>query len=155
MTLDVWTNHVLIRLKALLAIFPPLIEDQRARNIIPAAMDGTLEWTLPWGMDDGLGNVRLTLIDEPSGWGVPKRVRVVVAAKAAAFSSTVSEDVALPRYDPTAPTAPTAPPAGDTREPRRVSTSMAQSLLEHVGGDPDSLRYEADGSQSFTVVVAD
>ncbi|MFJ3204707.1 hypothetical protein [Streptomyces sp. NPDC086989] len=151
MTLDVWTNNVLMHLKALLAIFPPLIEDQRARNIIPAAMDGILEWTLPWGMDDGLGNVRLTLIDEPSGWGVPKRVRVVVAAKAAAFSSTVNEDVALPRYDPTAPT---APPAGDTQEPRRVSTSMARSLLDHVGGDPDSLRYEADGSQSFTVVVA-
>ncbi|MFB6809873.1 hypothetical protein [Streptomyces sp. NPDC056387] len=152
MTLDVWTNHVLIRLKALLAIFPPLIEDQRARNIIPAAMDGTLEWTLPWGMDDGLGNVRLTLIGEPSGWGVPKRVRVVVAAKAAAFSSTVNEDVALPRYDPTGAH---RAPAGETQEPRRVSSSMAQCLLEHVGGDPDSLRYEADGSRSFTVVVAD
>ncbi|MEU6896356.1 hypothetical protein ABZ934_32390 [Streptomyces sp. NPDC046557] len=152
MTLDVWTNYVLVRLKALLAIFPPLIEEQRARNIIPHAMDGTLEWTLPWGMDDGLGNVRLTLMDEPSGWGVPKRVRVVVAAKAAAFSSTVNKEAALPRYDPTAPP---GPPAGDTQEPRRVSSSMARRLLEHVGGDPDSLRYEADGSQSFTVVVAD
>lgn len=152
MTLDVWTNYVLIRLKALLAILPPLIEEQRARNIVPDAIDGTLEWTLPWGMDDGLGHVRLTLIHEPSGWGVPKRVRVVVAAKAAAFSSRVNEEVALPRYDPTTPP---APPAGETREPRRVSTGMAQCLLEHVGGDLDSLRYEADGSRSFTVVVAD
>jgi hypothetical protein len=147
MTVDVWNRYVLVRLQALLAVFPPVIADQEDRNIVPRAMDGTLEWTLPWGMDDGNGNVRLTLVEADSAWGRPKRVRVVVSAKAAKFSDLVDGEVPLPRYNPDAPPAHNAPK-------QTTAGRMAEYLLEHTGGDVDSLRVEADGSRSFTVAVA-
>ncbi|MBO1418784.1 hypothetical protein [Streptomyces sp. FH025] len=145
---EVWFDDVLNHLRVLLAAVPPLIEDLRKRRIAPEGIGGPLEWTLPWGMDDGTGNVRLTIVDVPSGWGKPVRVRVVVSADVKSFGELRGGGApSLPRYDEQARRPLWTPGSAD------LARRMARHLLEHVDGDADSLRAEAGGAVSFTVVV--
>ncbi|HZG06735.1 MAG TPA: hypothetical protein VE546_24745 [Streptomyces sp.] len=147
---DTWEKHVLRHLEAALAMCRTLVarERERGHRAVVEPIDGVLEWTLPWGMDDGLGGVRLTLAADPWAWDEPLRVRVVVAAAAEPFVPGRSAVVGLPRHDPgTAPGARVEPPT-------ELTQRMATYLLEHVGGDADSLRGERAGAVSFTVVVA-
>ncbi|MBV2155429.1 hypothetical protein [Kitasatospora sp. SUK 42] len=147
---EVWFDDVLKHLRALLAAVPPLVEDRRKRRIAPEGISGLLEWTLPWGVDDGTGNVRLTLVDVPSGWGKPVRVRVVVAADAKSFGELPGGGApVLPRYDERARRPLWTPGSAD------LARQMARHLLEHVDGDAGSLRAEAGGAVSFTVVVCE
>ncbi|MDG9701324.1 hypothetical protein [Streptomyces sp. DH37] len=147
MTLEVWQKYVLRHLEAVLAALGPLAEDPVSGRT--GEIPGVLEWTLPWSMDDGMGNVRLTLFEERRGRGAAPRVRVVVAAVAKPFAFGQPTVVDLPRHDPdSAGTDGTGPQAGSpTRE-------MARYLMEHTGGDAESLKREPDGAVSFTVVVA-
>lgn len=146
---EVWFADVLRHLRVLLAALPPLIEDLRRRRIA-GGIEGVLEWTLPWSMDDGVGNVRLTVVDVPAGWGARRRVRVVVAADAKAFHERKgTDDLPLPRYDEKARRPLWFPRAS------RLAGEMAEYLLEHVDGDMGSLRAEAGNAVSFTVVIAE
>lgn len=144
---EIWFADVLRHLRVLLAALPPLIEEYRERRVA-GGIEGLLEWTLPWGMDDGVGNVRLTVVEVPSGWGERKRVRVVVAADAKPFHERKgSDDLPLPRYDEKA--------RRPLWFPRSASLAgeMAEYLLDHVDGDTGSLRAEAGNAASFTVVI--
>ncbi|MEU8510962.1 hypothetical protein AB0C76_05140 [Kitasatospora sp. NPDC048722] len=144
---EVWFADVLRHLRVLLAALPPLIEEYRERRIA-GGIEGLLEWTLPWGMDDGVGNVRLTVVEVPSGWGERKRVRVVVAADAKAFHERKgSDDLPLPRYDEKARRPLWFPRSAS------LSRDMAEYLLDHADGDAGSLRAEAGNAASFTVVI--
>ncbi len=153
----VWGEYVLQHLRALLTVCPPLIADYRSsHNTSGPALEGVLEWTLPLGFDDGESNVRLTLIDVSSGWGEPARLRVAVAAVAKAFIFMQETVVDLPRFvvdeaDELVATKESV----DLGSTNSDSYDMATYLLTHVNGDADSLRAEANGCWSFSVIVAE
>ncbi|GAA2424611.1 hypothetical protein [Streptomyces macrosporus] len=147
---DVWERHVLRHLEAVLAMCGKLVarERERGRRAVVEPVDGVLEWTLPWGMEDGTGAVRLTLVADPWTWGEPLRVRVVVAAAVRPFAPGGPAAVELPRHDPE------KPPGATVEPPSGLTWRMATYLLEHTRGDTGSLRGERAGAVSFTVVVA-
>jgi hypothetical protein len=152
MTLDVWQANVLRHLNVLLMVCPPFIAHTRSLyHTNGNALDGVLEWTLPWSMDDGMGNVRLTLIEASNGWGKPLRVRVAVAAVSKPFIIGQQTIVNLPRYTENGDTSFCATEFGDAG----LAHHMAAYLVEHVNGDADTLRADANGYWSFTVVVAE
>jgi hypothetical protein len=150
-TTSPWAAYVQRHLNALLMVCPPLVAEVRSHHIIPRSIEGVLEWTLPWGMDDGEGNVRLTVIDASEGWEKPLRVRVAVATVAKPFVLGEETRVDLPRYIEPRDTSLVTQGYGDAELAHR----MAAYLVAHVHGDTDSLRQDANGYWSFTVVVAE
>ncbi|MEU7567094.1 hypothetical protein AB0A99_13950 [Streptomyces fradiae] len=148
--LEVWQASTLDCLSGMLAGCRSATAglDPRVR---PLTIDGALEWTVPWGMDDGNGLVRLTVVHEPGTWSEDLRVRVVVAAGARAFDGSGTR-IHLPRYTGWEYGSP--PPSVELSEPDRALTrSMAEYLRKHTGGDTSSLREEPGGALSFPVVV--
>ncbi|MGI5484940.1 hypothetical protein [Streptomyces lavendofoliae] len=152
--LETWQAEMYKYLSAMLEGCRSVIA-RRQPHVSGGELMGALEWTLPWGMDDGIGLVRLTVVQdrESGGWDKPFRGRVVVAAGSKGFGGS-DADVQLPRYTggefrPTAPTVEL-----DERD-RTLTKHMADYLLERVDGEASSLREEAGGSLSFTVVLAE
>jgi hypothetical protein len=79
MTLEVWQRSVSGHLVILLdAVRQELAHD-------PINFSGWFERVLPWGMDDGEGLVRLTVLKERTSPFDPRQFRVVLDAKAKAF----------------------------------------------------------------------
>ena len=151
MTFNVWQAYVLRHLNALLMVCPPSIAYTRSHYRTNGdALDGVLEWTLPWSMDDGMGNVRLTLIEDSNAWGQPLRVRVAVAVVSKPFTGK-KINVNLPRYTENGDMSFAATEFGDAE----LTRCMAAYLVVHVNGDADTLRADANGYWSFTVVVAE
>lgn len=148
-----WADYVLRHLEAILKACPALVDSQVQRgDYVVHPVDGILEYTLSMGFDDGYAAARLTLVDgpgepgyEPHQGGQPCRARVFVAADVRGF---YGEHMTLPRQHEAAPGGP-----ADSRR-NEATQSLAAFLLEHVHGDPQSLRTEPNGSASFTVIVA-
>jgi len=148
-----WGNYVLRHLKAILKACPALVDSQVQRgDYVVHPVGGILEYTLSMGFDDGYAAARLTLVDgpgepgyKPHEGGQPCRARVFVAEGTRGFHE---EDITLPRHREATPG---GSPTSRRNEPAQV---LAAFLLEHVHGDPQSLRAERDGSVSFTVIVA-
>jgi hypothetical protein len=79
MTLEVWQRSVSGHLVILLdAVRQELAHD-------PINFSGWFERVLPWGMDDGEGLVRLTVLQERTSPFDPRQFRVALDAKAKAF----------------------------------------------------------------------
>ncbi|MFF8596720.1 hypothetical protein ACF061_35950 [Streptomyces sp. NPDC015220] len=125
-------------------------------------MAGGVERTLPYGMDDGNGLVRLTVFTEVVPVSHERRIRVVVAAAARGWHQDDGR-VALPRFtdwgaeyvrsrqeraDATAMTDLPRPDGPLTR-------GMAKALCAAVGGLTESLREEPGGEVGFAVAVRD
>ncbi|MFJ3981569.1 hypothetical protein [Streptomyces fungicidicus] len=71
---------------------------ERAAGILdPGPVAGVVEWTLPYGMADGNGLVRLTVYTEVVPDTHERRIRVVVAAAARAWHQDDGR-VSLPRF---------------------------------------------------------
>ncbi|MEP7023657.1 MAG: hypothetical protein ABJB47_07565 [Actinomycetota bacterium] len=149
-----WGNYVLRHLEAILKACPALVDSQVQRgDYVVRPVGGILEYTLSMGFDDGYAAARLTLADgpgepgyKPHEQGQPCRARVFVAADTRGFHG---EDITLPRHGEAAPG---AGPASSRRN--EATQGLAAFLLEHIHGDPRSLRTERNGSVSFTVIVA-
>jgi hypothetical protein len=151
--IDVWQASVLRHLNALLMVCPPLIAYTRSHyHTNGTALDGVLEWTLPYGMDDGEGNVRLTLIEASAAWGKPLRVRVAVAAVAKPFIFMQKTIMDLPRYTENGDVSVTTTECGNAELAHRIAAYLVANVN---GGDADTLRADANGYWSFTVVVAE
>ncbi|MET9293285.1 hypothetical protein [Streptomyces sp. NPDC003077] len=100
MVAEYWYAYVLAHLEPVLRVCREVYERNTEGGTVWPAVDGMLEWTLPWGMDDGEGLVRLSVVEERGrGDGVP-RARVAVAAKAEPFAFGRPTTVPLPRYRP-------------------------------------------------------
>ncbi|MEU7255492.1 hypothetical protein AB0B21_06755 [Streptomyces rimosus] len=156
MAVEVWYAYVNRYLEPVLAACREVYQAELRAGTHWYPVPGALEWTLPFGMDDGNGLVRLTVVSEY----VPERsetwARVAVAAGTAAFMGLGTGDVALPRYtdgggEIRGVREPAAPPGSAPRPDARLTRGMAEALLEGVGGVPGSLREEPGGEYSFGV----
>ncbi|WP_158813364.1 hypothetical protein [Streptomyces rimosus] len=156
MAVEVWYAYVNQYLEPVLAACREVYQRELRAGTHWEPMPGALEWTLPFGMDDGNGLVRLTVFSEY----VPERsetwARVAVAADTAAFGGPGTGDVALPRYaawggERRGVREPAAPPGPAPRPDARLTRGMAEALLKGVGGVPGSLREEPGGEYSFGV----
>ncbi|MFD7666114.1 hypothetical protein [Streptomyces sp. NPDC059788] len=157
MAVEIWHAYVVRYLEPVLEVCRDVHRREWRAGTRINPVPGALEWTLPWGMDDGNGLVRLTVFSEY----VPERgktwARVVVAAGTAAFMGPGTGDVALPRFTAWggewvtkgAPPAPEPAPRPDAR----LTRGMAEALLTGVGGVPGSLREEPGGEFSFGVAM--
>ncbi|MEU7154957.1 hypothetical protein [Streptomyces chrestomyceticus] len=158
MAVEIWHAHVIRYLEPVLEACRDVHRRERRAGTWMDPVPGALEWTLPWGMDDGNGLVRLTVFSEY----VPERgktwARVIVAADTAAFMGPGTGNVSLPRHTswgggrPVQDAPPTPGPA--PRPDARLTRGMAEALLAAVGGVPDSLREEPGGEFSFGVPMA-
>ncbi|MEU2791592.1 hypothetical protein [Streptomyces sp. NPDC007100] len=161
MAVEIWHATVLGHVKPVLEASRDRCRRERREGTFLPPFPGVLEWTLPWGMDDGNGLVRLTVFSEY----VPERTetwtRVVVAAAARGFMGPGTGDVALPRF--TARGGEWVTPAGEAPQPDAqdaprpdgpLTRGMAEALLKGVGGVPDSLREEPGGEFSFGVSLS-
>ncbi|NEY35580.1 hypothetical protein GTU99_26015 [Streptomyces sp. PRKS01-65] len=147
-----WRQETLKYLRGMLEGCRSVIAAQDT-NVTGLELLGVQEWTVPWGMDDGVVVVRLAIVRdaETAGYARPVWGRVVVAAAARGFGQAGAE-VGLPRF-----TDDLSPARGfaDLREQdRSLTKSLALELLEGAGGEAASLREEAGGALSFTVLLA-
>jgi hypothetical protein len=148
-----WRHETLKYLRGMLEGCRSVIAAQDP-NVSGLELLGVQEWTVPWGMDDGIVVVRLTVIRDPESAGYRRPVwgRVVVAAGAWGFEG-VGVEVGLPRF-----TDDFSKARGfadlDERD-RSLTKSLALDLLEGVDGEVTSMREEAGGALSFRVLLAD
>ena len=147
MTLEVWQRSV----SGLLVILLDAVRQELAHD--PINFSGWFDRVLPWGMDDGEGLVRLTVLEEHASPFVPGQFRIVLDAKAKAFVFGHKTVLDVSRF------------ANLLEANRRglrdrvvldaVPDSTAGRLIEFLrtrhGGGP--VCREQDGSLSFTVVL--
>ncbi|MFH8447730.1 hypothetical protein ACH4CD_00715 [Streptomyces fungicidicus] len=115
---------------------------ERAAGILdPDPVGGVVEWTLPYGMDDGNGLVRLDARLAPGRrQGVPPALHRLGRATYVRPSREWSA----------------APAATDVPRPDGPLThGMAKALCEAVGGLPASLHEEPGGEVAFAIPVRD
>ena len=163
-----WTfgDYILRHLKTLLALWQASVEKD-------GKVWGVLEWTLPLGGDDGNKRTWLTLVEAPRSWNTPRRVRVAVASVSIKYVSGRERIVDLPRYIvdksrdyaqfknnnvPVAITESRDPESGHAATESVDSgfvRNLAAYLVTQVNGDAESLRADANGYWSFTVVLAE
>ncbi|QNP74565.1 hypothetical protein IAG44_37335 [Streptomyces roseirectus] len=149
MAVEAWHDYLTRQLRPVLEVLTARPVQHRKEGT-PAAVPvpGTLEWTLPWPMDDGNGLVRVTVFTEivPPPHG--RRVRVVVAAVARGFLEDGGR-LTLPRYWPTDPP-PTPTPEVSTPD-RELTWSMAAHLCRTLDGLPETLTEEPTGEAGFSL----
>jgi len=157
MAVEVWHDYVARELRPVLAVLAARPAERKAEAVIGAdPVPGALEWTLPWGMDDGNGLVRVTLFTEIVPETYARRIRVVVAAAARGFLQGGGR-LALPRYDHARSRAE-AEDDGPHQVPppdRELTRGMAEHLCQAVGGLPDTLSDEPGGEVGFSVEPAE
>ncbi|MEV7794365.1 hypothetical protein [Streptomyces sp. NPDC087512] len=159
MAVEYWHAYVADRLRPFIDLSRRGYAERRAAGDLNTdPVPGAVEWTLPYGMDDGNGLVRLTVFTEVVPETHERRIRVVVAAAARGWLQDNGK-VALPRFtdwgsdyarlrrDDTA----AAPGGPGTDGP--LTRGMAQALGTAVGGLPGTLRPEPGGEVSFAVTV--
>ncbi|MFM9441498.1 hypothetical protein [Streptomyces acidiscabies] len=156
MAVDVWHEYVARELGPVLAVLVA-----RAGKPREEPVPGALEWTLPWGMDDGNGLVRVTVFTEIVPESFERRVRVVVAAAAKGFLEDGGK-LALPRYADWGAEYARSRSEIDADSSRRVpppdgplTRGMAEHLCRALGGLPDTLSEEPGGEVGFSVAPAE
>jgi hypothetical protein len=133
----VWHIASFEHLKFMLEYFRSALQRNEDRNI-RAGLPQQLELTLPWGMDDGNGLVRLTVTGAPSAPGRPGgSLAVVVFADAVSFG----EELRSPHYPGN------HKPIAEERAVPRLTASVADFLLQQSGGT--TLEEVGDGSVRF------
>lgn len=138
-------------LEAMLAAVRTLDAELRARDKNDH-FRGILEQMLYVGMDGGAAQARLTLIGLSRQVGDPSRVRVDVLTTSATYGPGVKFRE-LSRYAPSDdPSAIEQPEPSDYH--KAGTRAIAEYLLGRSRGEPDSLRPEAGGAVSFTVVIS-
>lgn len=162
MAVEYWYAYVARRLGPLVDLHRSGYAAERAAGQLnPDPVAGVVEWTLPYGMDDGNGLVRLTVFTEVVPDTHERRIRVVVAAAARGWLQDEGR-VSLPRFtgagaESVRPRLESDPAvATDVPRPDRPLTrGMAEALCAAVGGLPGSLREEPGGEVGFAVAVRD
>lgn len=158
MAVEIWQATVLGHVKPVLEASRDRCRRERRDGTVLPPFPGVLEWTLPWGMDDGNGLVRLTVFSEYAPERTETWARVVVAAAARGFMGPGTGRVGLPRF--TAWGGEWVTPADEAQQPgvkgaprpdEQLTRGMAEALLKGVGGVPESLREEPGGEFSFGV----
>ncbi|MFK8848659.1 hypothetical protein [Streptomyces sp. Ac-502] len=155
MAVESWHAYVIRYLEPLLEVCRDVHRREQRAGTWTNPVPGALEWTLPWGLDDGNGLVRLTVFSEHGPERDKTWARVVVAADTTAFMGPGTGAAAPPRFTARGsgratqgdPPAPGPTPRPDTR----LTRGMAEALLAGVGGVPDSLCEEPGGEYSFGV----
>ncbi|WP_217145707.1 hypothetical protein [Streptomyces sp. AC627_RSS907] len=160
MAVEYWHAHVVENLGPLIDLRRRACAAARAAGdpgVEP--MTGVVEWTLPYGMDDGNGLVRLTVFTEVVPDTHERRLRVVVAAASRGWHQDDGK-VSLPRFTDWG--AEYVRPRRETEDasaldaPRPdgpLTRGMAEALCAAVGGLPESLREEPGGEVGFAVAV--
>ncbi|MDT0609127.1 hypothetical protein [Streptomyces lancefieldiae] len=160
MAVEYWHAYVVQNLKPLIDMRRRDHAAERAAGDLGAdPMAGVVEWTLPYGMDDGNGLVRLTVFTEVVPETHERRIRVVVAAATRGWTQDDGK-VSLPRFTGW---------GSEYVRPRReiedaaaldvprpdgpLTQGMAEALCAAVGGLPESLREEPGGEVGFSVAV--
>ncbi|MFJ8715763.1 hypothetical protein ACIRD9_21665 [Streptomyces violaceus] len=143
-----WRRDTLEYLRGMLRGCRSVIENNS--GVSGLELVGVQEWTVPWGMDDGIIVVRLTVIRDPESTGrnLPIRGRVVVAAGARGFGWDGFE-VELPRY--TDEFSQVGRSVDLNGQDRSLTKSLTLDLLGGVDGELASIREEAGGALSFTL----
>ncbi|MHC5907049.1 hypothetical protein ACVNF4_24590 [Streptomyces sp. S6] len=160
MAVEGWHDYVARELRPVLAVLAARPGERRGEGVVGAdPVPGALEWTLPWGMDDGNGLVRVTLVTEIVPETYERRIRVVVAAGARGFLQGGGR-LALPRYgDWGAEDARSRAEADGSRQvpppDRELTRGMAEHLCLALGGLPDTLSDEPGGEVGFSVEPAE
>jgi len=161
MTLEVWQRAVHEHLMDAFALCKIYVLRARKRRFIQS-IDFVLEMTIPWGMDDGEGMVRLTILEAPydrlaNRKSDPRRVKVVVAADARPFQNHTNDPngiVDVPRFYGALKPWERVPEDAVKQQYRPVSTlttRMGTYLQEQTQGEP--LKDENDGSVSFITLA--
>ncbi|WP_416968896.1 hypothetical protein [Streptomyces sp. 4F14] len=155
MAVEVWHDYIASELRPVLAVLAA-----RAGKRRDDPVPGALEWTLPWGMDDGNGLVRVTVFTEIVPESYERRIRVVVAAAARGFLEDGGK-LALPRYADWGAEYARSRSEIDADTGRRVpppdgklTRGMAEHLCLALGGLPDTLSEEPGGEVAFSVPPA-
>ncbi|MBD0419307.1 hypothetical protein H0H10_09005 [Streptomyces sp. TRM S81-3] len=160
MAVEYWHAYVARQLRPLIDLRRADYAAQRATGDLNSEpVEGVVEWTLPYGMDDGNGLVRLTVFTEVVPDTYERRIRVVVAAAARGWHQDNGR-VALPRFtewgaEYIRPRRKTNATADVPRPDGPLTRGMAEALCTAVGGLPDSLREEPGGEFGFAVAVRD
>ncbi|MET9777834.1 hypothetical protein ABZ023_26870 [Streptomyces sp. NPDC006367] len=163
MAVEYWHAYVAEKLGPFIDLCRADYLAQRAAGDLGSdPVDGVVEWSLPYGMDDGNGLVRLTLFTEVVPDTYERRIRVVVAAAARGWLQDDGR-VTLPRFtDRDTGLRPRResdaasgddPRSDDPRPDGPLTRGMAEALCAAVGGIPGSLCEEPGGEFGFSVAV--
>ncbi|MET8982439.1 hypothetical protein ABZX85_43360 [Streptomyces sp. NPDC004539] len=160
MAVEVWHDYVARELGPVLAVLAARPGERKEEgDALADPVPGALEWTLPWGMDDGNGLVRVTVFTEIVPESYARRIRVVVAAAARGFLEDGGR-LALPRYadwgagygsshGETEAGGPGRVPPPD----RELTRGMAEHLCLALGGLPHTLSDEPGGEVGFSIAA--
>ncbi|MFF3088190.1 hypothetical protein ACFVRB_24560 [Streptomyces nojiriensis] len=156
-----WTESTLSHLMGMLDACRMVIARDQEKEFPTPGLElmGAQEWTISWGMDDGIIVVRFTVARDQDrefyGVDKPIPVRVVVAAGS---KGTLGPDVKLPRYAEPDHAGRFAQESGfvELRERDQATTKwLTDIMLEGVGGDASTIREELGGALSFRVLLTD
>jgi hypothetical protein len=135
----VWHVASFEHLEFMLGYCRAAFERNEDRNI-RAGFPQQLELTLPWGMDDGNGVVRLTITGAASAPGRPTNsLAVIVFAEAVSFR----QELDPPHYPGN------RQPIDHERAVPNLTSSVARYLMEQSGGT--TLEEVDDGSLRFVL----